>query len=182
MYLTSRAHVALPTDCTHSLCRGRERSRPAQSILDEVKRLRDAGVRQVTLLGQNVNSYADFSDAAALHAAHAPDTAATPMPGSTGHGGVSAANLASPGEAYAFAPYAAGFQSVYKPRRDGAVVFSELLRRYATSAVCVQGMVLHVMSNFCHALHLFAMCGQSSSTWVPPCNTSNLLQGRRGGP
>ncbi len=69
--------------CIVPYTRGRERSRQVESILREVADLREKGFREVTLLGQNVNSYrctdestgetVDFPRLLALVADNAPD-------------------------------------------------------------------------------------------------------------
>jgi len=60
----THAFVPISTGC-NSFCtfcivpyaRGREKSRPFEDVMSEVKSLADQGYREITLVGQNVNSY-----------------------------------------------------------------------------------------------------------------------------
>lgn len=69
------------TYCIVPYTRGRERSRDTESILNELDDLKERGFKEVTLLGQNVNSYlytdgekeVDFSDLLEMVAKHAPE-------------------------------------------------------------------------------------------------------------
>jgi tRNA-2-methylthio-N6-dimethylallyladenosine synthase len=51
------------TYCIVPFSRGREKSRMALEIIDEIKELRDYGYREIHLIGQNVNSYRPRTEA-----------------------------------------------------------------------------------------------------------------------
>lgn len=93
--------------CIVPFTRGKERSRSIETILDELKTLIGRGIKEVTLLGQNVNSYRDLMTS--------PDKL----------GRADLMDRVSEKE-----KFASGFKTVYKPRTRG-ITFDVLLEEVA---------------------------------------------------
>ncbi|XP_041463387.1 mitochondrial tRNA methylthiotransferase CDK5RAP1-like [Lytechinus variegatus] len=138
--------------CIVPFTRGRERSRPISSIIDEIQALSDQGVKEVTLLGQNVNSYRDVSEENYYNNADLEGTT-TSEP----------------------TRLARGFKSIYKPKKGGRR-FADLLEKVAMVDPEMRirftsphpkdfpDEVLHAIRDFpniCNQLHLPAQSGST---------------------
>lgn len=143
--------------CIVPYTRGRERSRDLESILREVRDLRDRGFKEVTLLGQNVNSYKS--------------------PLRLPREGESQVTLADGGQHYEF-PDCDGslITSPTGGGREGAILFPELLRRVAEEVPTMRvrfttshpkdmsDETLHVIAeheNICKHIHLPVQSGSN---------------------
>ncbi|KFM57845.1 CDK5 regulatory subunit-associated protein 1, partial [Stegodyphus mimosarum] len=135
------------TYCIVPFTRGRERSRPVSSILDEVKYLSEQGIKEITLLGQNVNSFRDLSESAEMFKRYSRTK-----------------DILS-----------SGFHTVYKTR-NGGLRFADLLDKVSDVNPEIRirftsphpkdfpDDVLHVIKekpNVCKLLHLPAQSGNS---------------------
>lgn len=134
--------------CIVPFTRGKERSRDIQSILEEVRYLSDQGVKEITLLGQNVNSYRDVSQ--------------------TSQQGIS---LTKTDEIQ----LVKGFRTVYKAKKGG-LRFADLLDRVSRVNPEIRirftsphpkdfpDEVLYLIkerNNICKQIHLPAQCGST---------------------
>lgn len=142
--------------CVVPYTRGAERSRNPETILHEARQLFEAGYREVTLLGQNVNSYR-WRDAEESAGA-ADDDGAQGVAGTEGAQGAAGVAEVAEGESSVMIDFPALLESVAS--------ISPLLRvRFSTShPKDLSDDVLHTMArypNLCRAIHLPAQSGST---------------------
>jgi tRNA A37 methylthiotransferase MiaB len=133
--------------CIVPRTRGIERSRPIESIIEESKYLRDQGIKDITLLGQNVNSFRDTSTSTSF-----PHTSRETQLSNS------------------------GFRTVYRPKSDGRR-FIDLLDslsnavpecRIRFTSPHPKDFPLDLLQliaergNICHHLHIPAQSGNSA--------------------
>lgn len=150
------------TYCIVPFTRGRERSRPIDTIETEVRMLAEQGIKEITLLGQNVNSYRDTSKNSNHHHHHLHQHGSSDSTINDTHNATT--HLVS------------GFKTVYKAKMGG-MRFAELLERVAVAAPDVRirftsphpkdfpDEVLNVMErypNICRNIHLPIQSGNNA--------------------
>ena len=133
--------------CVVPFTRGRERSRDFQSIVEEIQKLSSDGIKEICLLGQNVNSYHDLSE---YSKSNYPETLYS---------------------------VASGFKNMYKSRDGPGARFSDLLDKVSQIDPEMRirftsphpkdfpDEVLNLVKdrpNICSALHLPAQSGSNS--------------------
>lgn len=160
--------------CVVPFTRGRERSRELDSIISEARELFDNGVKEIVLLGQNVNSYHDSSESATL---------AKPIPAGLeyghGHGQKDSLSSSSSKSDYraGYNTSNGGFSNMFRLRGGAGYYFVDLVE--AVSSIDPELRVrftsphpkdyppelLSLMAernNVCNHLHMPAQSGSSS--------------------
>ena len=132
--------------CVVPFTRGRERSRDPKSIVEECQQLFDQGYREITLLGQNVDSYLWWGGGQKKE-----------LPSETVHQALN--HLLPANEQANFTTFADLLELVAKVNPDLRVRFSTSNPRDMTDAV------LHVIAkheNLCKYIHLPVQAGSTS--------------------